>query len=58
MIETTELLSPFSLLWNNLEAHCLHCFHRFTVFTALEQSGSLLLSLFSDRLDYKTVEKK
>jgi len=26
MIETTELLSPFSLLWNNLEAYCCHSF--------------------------------
>jgi hypothetical protein len=24
VIETTELLSLFSLFWNNLEAHCFH----------------------------------
>ena len=26
MIETTELFSPFSLFWKNLEAHCFHQF--------------------------------
>jgi hypothetical protein len=69
MIETTEMISLFSLFWEHLEAHCFHYFHWFhcfhcsgsiwklTVFTVLEKSGSSLFSLFSDWLPYKTVRK-
>jgi hypothetical protein len=41
VMETTQLVSLFSLFWKNLEAHCFRCFGRIWKLTGL-------ISLFSD----------